>query len=212
MIEQAVTDLYDEAAAFFAERRQAFGDQYLAYRLLYGPPLEQAPVMFVGFQPGGGGEAKDYDEPTTWPAVCDYAVADWRLARELQAIFGRLQLERSTGVNLVFARAPSKRAYFNLDRELIDAVERFSRPRVTRLIELIRPQRLVFIGLQTAESFGDFAPVEVSARGRTLLTGGSVGGIPARAVLHLSGCRISADDRVTITQHLRGFADLPALA
>ena len=84
MIEGEVQAIYDQTAEFFRSVSQDFpAGEYRAYEILYGPPAVAAPVMFIGFQPGGDGA--EYVAPSTWDERCVSAHADWPLASRLRA-------------------------------------------------------------------------------------------------------------------------------
>jgi uracil-DNA glycosylase len=77
-------------------------------------------------------------------------------------------------------------------------IEGFCLPRVERLIDVMRPQRIVSIGFETLDLFGGGDPYLRNDKGRTLMKIGNIAGRKAFATLHLSGARISTIDRNSI--------------
>ena len=215
---------YDEAAAFFAEIRHELGDKAArrGHAILYGPPpVEPPPILFIGLQPGGGEED---NQPSTgadpWPMKNEYAHGDWPLARSLRAVFPNDLypgvLDRSLGLNAIFLRAPSKTVYErDIRHDLRARIEAFCLDQVRRLIPVLRPRRIIVIGLGTLDLFlatpgqdeqvTNAEVVEENARKRWLVSKGMIAGQPASATLHLSGARIASDDRDRITRSLRSF-------
>jgi hypothetical protein len=94
----------EEAGLFFAEIEQEDANVLTwGFEVLYGPPAFRCPVLLLGLQPGGGERSRMDD---LWPKECEYASAQWPLARRLQGVFGTSFLAQCTGTNAIFARAP----------------------------------------------------------------------------------------------------------
>lgn len=182
---------------YYAEHHADFCNR--GYHVMYGPPIERAPILFIGYQPGGDHHTDDHQRPATtgsWPQVAYYATAPWTLARHMRAMFGADLLSQCTGLNAIFFRSPNIAVYqaeVPLARRRQAAT--FCLDRVQKMTSMLQPSLVVGIGFQTLQLFGPTQPALHNDRGRTLLVAGAIGGIPALASLHLSGARIAAGDR-----------------
>lgn len=170
----------------------------LGFRVLYGPPVINAPYLFLGYQPGGG--TKDFDESQhiRWPEKCVYASRCWPLAKQICLIWDKALVEQCTGLNAIFFRSPNIKAWKSLKSGIREPAEQFSLLKAEKLIRLLRPQRIVIVGLGTV----DMLPLKhsktvfMSAKGRPrrVLVKGELWGLPAFGIIHLSGARLSKDD------------------
>ena len=187
------------------------GKEHYAFKILYAPPSKRPPILFVGYQPGGGED--DYKREMArgtdkhWPAECEYAHENWPLARLMRDMFGRTCLERCQGINAIFVRWPSQAGYARaFDAETLNQIEKFCLARVIRVIEVINPQKIVAIGFKALKLFGTNCADDLqNERGRTLTRIGTVAGRPAIGVLHLSGARISTPDLARIRGRVLAF-------
>lgn len=190
-VSQICRDAYAETRRLYAERVPPLGEADRGFRILYGPPVAEPPVMFVGFQPGGHETEPDqHDGP---PAACDYATATYLLARRLRGVFGAKLLARCTGLNRVFFRAPTVAAWRKVDPGLRHELEAFSLVRAECIARALRPRRIVAIGLGT---LAGLCPTSIALQGekRVLARSGELWGAPAYSMVHLSGARVSRGD------------------
>lgn len=200
--EQVVRAVEVETQAYYRENHADFQDR--GYHIMYGPPLPRAPILFMGYQPGGDQRTNDHRREQVggrWPAVSFYATEDWTLARSMRAMFGADLLKRCTGLNAIFFRSPNIRVF---EREVSlhrrrDAT-RFAVERVARVVAALQPKLVVAIGFKSLRLFGPTEDVLVNARGRSLIIGGAVAGVAALGTLHLSGARIASLDRAAIAR------------
>ena len=189
-------EIYLEAEPFFARLPR---EEYYGFKVLYGPPLYQPPILFVGYQPGGG--ADDFERETArgsdkrWPTECEYATESWKLAKQMRQMFTRPRLLQCVGINAIFLRSPTVAHYKRtIDRGMRAEIEAFCLVRVARIIEVIDPQKIVAIGFDTLRLFGDSTPGLTNDNKRCLTTIGKIGGRSPIGTLHLSGARIAAPD------------------
>jgi hypothetical protein len=193
--------IYHEARAFLSQIKRI--PDY-GYKLLNSPPIHRAQVLFIGYQPGGG--AKDAEVEASmltherWPDVSEYATANWALASNMRRMFEPdLDFHECVGLNAIFLRYPTMAAYTRgIDRQTRHAVRDFCTSCVVRIADALAPQKIVAIGLGTLKLFG---PTSVDMRneaGRVLTTAGRVGRRNALALIHLSGARLSNEDRALI--------------
>ena len=73
------------------------GAANLGFKILYGPPVVEPPILFIGYQPGGEKESMIESEHQGWPEACEYVEV----------------LEACVGVNAIFLRAPADGTYQN---------------------------------------------------------------------------------------------------
>jgi hypothetical protein len=192
------------------------------FEILMGPPYENAPVLFIGFQPGRGAEdqhtAARYE--VDWVSTCcQYATEKWRLAKRVREIFEPFDpawkmLGNCIGLNVIFSRSPNEEVYNrSLPDELRQDVLDFCLPRVRRLIERLNPKKIIVIGFKTLELIKDGVetPLACSAdlgkngKHRVLVKSARAFERDVIATLHLTGSRISKNDREKINGELQRF-------
>ncbi len=184
------------------------GPGKLGFQILYGPPFREAPILFIGYQPGTGlkspEEEREYGSEDGWPSVCEFATEKWVLAKNMRRMFGRELLQRCVGVNAIFMRSPSLEHYRkHVTLELRRKIEKFCLVQITEMVETLRPKVVVVMGFETLALFGKSKSVLISEGSqRVLAKTGSVAGREAIGTLHLSGARISALDRAAIASHI----------
>lgn len=197
-------DVYQETRAFYDHVASRMREAGLGFRILYGPPIERAPILFIGYQPGGraidASQGFNSGEHTSWPPHCDYAVASWPLAKRMQQVWGVATLEKSTGLNAIFFRAPSVRDWHKLDGALRAELEAFSLGRAENIVRAMEPKRLVIIGLGTFDRLAD-GVADLRGENKLLTKKGILWGVPATGIVHLSGARLSHDDLGRLTSY-----------
>jgi hypothetical protein len=199
--ENICREVYAETTKFYDRYQNDLGG--FGFKILYGPPMPNAPILFMGYQPGGsvpdGITEKAAGAHAAWPRGCEYATADWRLAQNMRSMFGTSLLARCTGFNAVFFRAPTTLEYKHIvSLSMRTKAERFCREQIQRLLNALSPQKLVGIGFDGLRLLTTTEVGLISDRGRVLTITGVVAGIPCVAALHLSGAQISAADRRAI--------------
>ena len=174
------------------------------YHVMYGPPKLNAPILFIGYQPGGDHRTSDhlFEKPAVfWPEISYYATEPWRLAVNLRNMFGHEILRESTGLNAIFFRSPNIKTYNSeVPRQIRRELAAFSVTQARRIVDALTPKLVVGIGFDSLRLFGPTSPALISSKGRVLAENGFVGSRPAIGVLHLSGAQISNIDRAEIAQ------------
>ena len=198
-------DAIEQTHALYCANYEALGSR--GYHVMYGPPKPNAPILFIGYQPGGDHLTNDHllNEPAVfWPEISYYATEPWRLAVNLRNMFGNEILRESTGLNAIFFRSPNMKTY-NAEVPLLVRRElaTFSVTQVRRIVDALTPKLVVGIGFDSLRLFGSTSPVLISPKGRVLAESGLVGSRPAIGVLHLSGAQISNIDRLEIARFVR---------
>lgn len=140
--------VYIDTRNYYRQCEESLGKDALGFRILYGPPLVNAPFLFLGYQPGGRAiDCAEHHE--TWPETCDYATQNWPLAKQVRTIWGADVVARCTGLNAIFFRAPSIAAWRRIAKPLRENLEIFSRHNAERIVRALRPECLIVIGLRT---------------------------------------------------------------
>jgi hypothetical protein len=184
------------------------GPGKLGFQILYGPPFREAPILFIGYQPGTGLKSPEqerrYGSEDGWPSVCEFATENWVLAKNMRRMFGRELLQQCVGVNAIFVRSPSLEHYRkHLTLELRCGIEKFCLVQITEMVEALHPKTVVVMGFETLALFGKSKAILKNERSqRVLAKTGSVAGREAIGTLHLSGARISMPDRAAIASHI----------
>ncbi len=191
--------MYLETEQFYKTKAPQMGPTALGYAILYGPPMLNPEMLFLGFQPGGGlldAEAGlKNGERHRWPERIHYATETWRLASVMRQIWYISTLDRCTGLNAVFFRAPRIKHWNLVPAHLRQEMEVFSRKRARLLVEAMAPKRIVVIGLGTFDLLADRPHQLVHQQGqKTLIKQGQIWGVPAIGIIHLSGARIRRDE------------------
>jgi hypothetical protein len=185
--------IYVEARQQYADVESQLGSSALGFRVLYGPPTIGAPYLFMGYQPGGR-EIENIRHHESWPEQCDYATEKWLLAKKVRFVWGDDIVARCTGLNAIFFRAPSIKAWLRIPKQLRGKLEEFSLLRARTIVNALQPKQLVLIGLGTFDRLLVGEARLVRDRGRVLAKEGNLWGHPAIGLAHLSGSRISAAD------------------
>lgn len=199
---EVIRKIYVETNDIYVYNRQHLGENDLGYKILYGPPHVNCPILFIGDQPGGK-VANEKTERTDWPDHCEYGTQTWTLARNMQVMFGAEFLDGCVGVNANFFRAPSAKSWQAVPKVTRDALEVFCRNKLLTLIDGIKPRQIVTIGLATLKKFGPTEAYLHGTKNRVLMRRSKIGERLAYATLHLSGAQIAKDDRLKISLTLR---------
>ncbi len=196
-VESVCRTIYTEVADLYARSAPGMAECNFGYRILYGPPVLRAEMLFIGYQPGGAAsgaaEGQEEGQHLGWPPTCEYAHRDWRLAARMREVWGSGTLARCTGLNAIFFRAPSMRAWRRLPRTVRVELEAFSAERAERIVKALKPKRLVIIGLKTFARLTTGAD-DLIGEQRVLVRRGQLWDRPAYGTIHLSGARISRAD------------------
>ena len=199
--------LYEDTSKQVSQRLKKCG-----FQVLMGPPHLNAPLLFLGYQPGKGCktalEEREYGSEDRWPDVCEYATEHWRLAQRLQDIFDESVLRGSVGLNAIFVRADSIATYeTSFDSSVRRKIEALCLSCVKEIVCAVQPKKVVVIGFSTLKllSPATWSDHCRNLKGRVLIRRGSVFGYDAVGVLHLTGARMSKADRQTIATFLRKF-------
>jgi uracil-DNA glycosylase len=125
-------------------------------------------------------------------------------------MFGRELVERCVGTNAIFIRADSIDDYKSIvckSNEVLPKIKEFCRNCVEKMVDAIEPRLIVAIGFETLYLFGGSGGSNIDKKseknGRVLTRTGKIFGRDALGVLHLSGARISNQDRETIANRIR---------
>jgi len=84
---------------------------------LLGPPIVNAEIAFIGYQPGFGvnnwtAEAcRKQGYENRWPSKSEFVTQSWKLALNLQRMFGCDFLAKCVGLNAIFVRSKNIEKY-----------------------------------------------------------------------------------------------------
>jgi hypothetical protein len=203
--EEICRAVYEETCAFYLKMEPALGSAARGFRILAGPPIVNAPLLSIGFQPGGEehGRFSHLDERGGWPTEAEYQEAQWPLANRSREVLGH----PGPHLNLIFFRAPSISSWRSgVTRTLRRDIEDFCYAQVERIVRALKPQHIVLIGLGTFAELIENGVVSLQGRsGRVLVRSGSLWGRPADGVIHLTGARNSRADRDKLIDHFSRF-------
>jgi hypothetical protein len=177
----------------------------LGFKILNGPPIRHAEILFVGYQPGGDEKAAEEEikkeTDKRWPILCEYAVESWPLAPKMRTVFSTERLKNCVGTNIIFLRYPNDLTYRRDIGNRRKDIENFCAGKVQTIIQAIQPKSIVTIGFRALEMFGPAKPLLRRRDGeRVLLKAGSIAGHPAIGMLHLTGARPSKADLLQLKE------------
>jgi hypothetical protein len=203
--------IYNQTKCFYG--RISTGREDVGFQILLGPPFKEAPILFLGYQPGKGCktplEERAYGSEDRWPDVPEYVTECWPLAKCMRRIFDANFLSRCVALNAIFVRSDSVSVYYrDFCARVRKEINQFCLPRVNEIVEAVHPKKIVAVGIGTLSLFDKRAyPCLKGANGRVLMKAGKIAGRDAIGVLHLTGAHISATDRAHIDSYLRAFGN-----
>ena len=208
---ERIIEIYREAAALYESVQDSLSENALGYEVLYGPPLLNPPVLFVGYQPGGGKPEplpilSPSGDPPPWPAIFEYATREFALAKRLQLAFGREFLETCTGLNAIFLRSPSMDAYQQSVPPDVRAKFKALGVGATRdIIATLKPKIIVMISFSAMELFTqDGKAVLKDGDDQWQLSSAELNGTPVYGMRHPTARRDqpSNEDMKRVADHL----------
>jgi hypothetical protein len=184
---ERIAEIHKEARRLYEEMLPSLGDEAFGYQILYGPPVAEAPVFVIGFNPGGPSD----ELPETRPNECWYAENNLgarvdRFRWALQTAFGADFFKPATGINALFLCAPNTSAY-DRHRSAIQRFHDFSLASTKEIVRLLKPRNILITGFGTAKELGLKAGNVTGTSGRTLLQSATLEGCPALIMRHASG-------------------------
>ena len=193
------------------------GEEF-GFEILMGPPFNETPVLFIGYQPGNWAlsvaEARSAGYESSWVvnSKSQYATENWRLAIKLREIFKPANmelLEESVGLNAVYVRSKNIQHYNRSvsleDRKLI---QNYCFNCNKEIIQLIKPKKIIVIGFGTMDVFGPSTADLLGHDNRCLTKLGIICDQEVLAVRHLTGARFTSDDYALTADRLRDFLEL----
>jgi hypothetical protein len=157
--ERAIRRIHDDVQSFDTVIGNRLGSAHLGYEFLYAPPVPRPPMLFVDYQPLGGGDlGQGTERPPKgdfpWPSQSEYGLKPPpdRLAQRLQKAFGADLLEQCSGLNTIFWRSPRETVISVAGgKHLWAEIERFSIERMREVLHIIKPELLVVLGQKAAK-------------------------------------------------------------
>ena len=204
-------DVYKKTAAFYAKIQPVLkivGNDF-GYKILYGPPKVNPPILFIGYNPGGvykdAKNGEEAGERIGWPKKHEYAdeAADYRLAKNIRKLWNEDKkfLSECVSLNYLFIRFPDKKSL-----PKYAGIEAFCAPECERIVRILKPKLIVVIGITTLHKkifkASDAAPIK-RGNGDRLIQEGELWGLPAVATMHLSGAQISNEDMARISGYFK---------
>lgn len=108
-LEEVFKNIYAETNEIYNLYRQQLGSNDFGFKILYGPPRLNPPVLFIGDQPGGKNADEKPNERNGWPLHCEFTTETWRLASIMQSMFDSSFLRNCIGINANFFRSPNSK-------------------------------------------------------------------------------------------------------
>ena len=124
------------------QRWKDAGSDPKGYAIFYSPVLQNARIVIIGYNPGGGSD--DFSEATV-PEMHEYVLETYPLAQKMRKIFhaAGIKIEETVKFNLIFFR--SQKANDIQNRDLIQ----FSEEKVLDILENLQPKIIITEGFKT---------------------------------------------------------------
>jgi len=124
-----------------------------------------------------------------------------------------IDLSLCVGLNAIFLRSPTiKRYRDDLSKESIAKVESFCMTQIVKIHNILKPQKIIVIGMSTLKIFCESTPdlssqvnTDSNKIPRILTREGRIGDRNVLGTLHLSGCHISNIDRESIARRVKDY-------
>lgn len=189
------------------------------FRVFYSPVREDAKLIIVGANPGGGPESFDQADAALIPAEHEYFRFNYAMAVRMRDLFdgvGRIDLLRkSVKLNANFFRTRDTAEWQSVPAAIRDRLERHCAAQLRAVIETVGPSLILCEGMATFDQLChllDASRVEVPTRtagrriyGRAHLPSDTI----LAGMVHPTGARISSADRATVATELaRDLANL----
>lgn len=180
-----------DEARYKAELR----DSYFGYKILNGPPIDRPPILFLGYQPGGG--PKDYerylDAQGIWPPSLEYLKGHKREGGERLWGFIRHRIVANDGLlagcmgmNAIFFRAPNVKAW---EASNVSELEALCLKHTATIIRSVQPKLIVSIGFTRKGLVEPTSGAPLEDNGITLARPATAFGSSAIITCHLTGTR-----------------------
>lgn len=225
-LEAFARGMYARTHALWQQHRQHLVTGECGFALLSGPPQFRPKLLILGtnFGYGAGDVGKPPREETSWPGESWLPNAAWPLARKLRALFvdaGLVELhDAALMTNFLFLKSSSidreePMAWTNNDPVLRQQIERACLQEVSAFIKRSEPEVIVVIGTGPFRAHADLGTVQTALADRrdrrALISTGTIFGVPAIGLIHLTGNRIAGSDlgRMREWLHARLFTSRP---
>jgi len=208
-LETFTRGMYARTHALWKEMRPRLTTGECGFALLSGPPQLRPKLLILGtnYGYGAGDVGQPPREEISWPSESWLPTADWKLARKLRGLFVDADLgelhDGALMTNFLFFKSSSidraePMAWIKNDLALRQDIERTCLAEVREFVRLSRPHTILVIGTGPFKGHVDPGSFEValadSKARRALISSGTVFGVPAIGLIHLTSCRIAAGD------------------
>lgn len=191
------------------------------FKIFYSPPIKNPKLMIISYQPGGNyinfaNEDKSFFEKGNFKIEGNaYIDTNHKMAKEVRKLFnfknGQDILKQSVILPLIFFRSPSITEWKNIKpKEIRKDMEQYSLSKMKEVIDVINPKNILVIGFETYSELRDLlGNVQNEVIGfacdgkRKLSVISELNGIGIFASIHLTGARISVNDKVLLRERLK---------
>lgn len=215
-LEDAVRRTYARVAErWSAEKDNLFSGQ-CGYGILGSPPRHQPELVIIGENPGFGaediGQGAHIDE--AWPES-SYADGDrWPLKDRLGELFAQANLtpifRQAVVTNFLFFASGSHSRdgdlrWMSLPRSVRSPLEKFCRDELQGLLAIMEPKQIMILGMGAFSKRVSDQSLGLLARDgeRWLIGTGTLWGVPAFGIMHLTGAQWASEDRARAADWLR---------
>ena len=179
-------------------------------KVFYSPVVANPPLIIISYQPGGTEKNFQEEEKTSFEKgdfqlqdFNSYSETDYVISRKIRNLFefkGGLEILKASVVfPLIFFRAPMINEWRQeIPRQTRLKMEDFSFSKVTEIVQVLKPQRILVLGIETYNNIKDvFGSVKneivlhARANGVRMAIKAEVGGHQVFAIIHPSGARVN---------------------
>lgn len=220
---QEIDNLYERVSAYWQRNSRTLLDGRCGYSIFGSKPYRNPPLLIVGLNPGFSAEdAKGGAHFDLVPTSSKFLEHDWSdfkaaLVKLFEFDGGKELLNDAVATNLLLFKSNRLKGSHALSWSQVPAearrgAEDFSRREFTNVLEILEPQRILVVGLDAADRTMEMAPLSdpthlhrLKRRNHRLIVAGTMGGIPAVGICHITGSRISREDRANMTARLAQY-------
>lgn len=215
-IEAFCSSIYKRTHSKWLEEPEYLKTYDLAYRVLYTPPRELPPLLILALNPGAGG-AKQCEPELCWPNENEYLLREYPFSKAVYERFEWMKkldiLTNCVGANINFFRSSCLGWRFdglgwaNNPPEVRRRLEQFCLNEVKSLVREMRPNRILLIGMKAFDLLAAEPSTRYERDNARLCCRGAVLGFDALGVYHLTGARVSTQDRDRVWTEVKRWLD-----
>lgn len=223
---EAIGNLYARVSTYWQKNSSDLLDGRCGYSIFGSKPYPNARLLIVGLNPGFSEQDANGDAHVDCVPTASQLLEDDRspFKMALRQLFdfngGAELLNEAVATNLLLFKSNRMKgdhelSWSQVPKGIRRQAEDFSRREFDYVLDLLKPQQILVVGLRAADLIMNRTRLEgppplyrQKRSGHRLIIHGSTSGIPAVGISHITGSRISTKDKARMTEWLaRYFAE-----